>query len=137
MTRGIPPIPESIAVPGVAAVYSTVADLRGMGEAVCRVTNSTDKAVTVTMQTALGDDPTFTKPNEAGDGFVGAADLGGISVTGFVSPATSSVSLAAGATTFARVSGAWSYARVKGVAAAVPGAGGTLGIAWGVKHRGD
>jgi len=137
MTRGIPPIPESIAVPDVAAVYSTVADLRGMGEAVCRVTNSTNKAVTVTMQTALGDDPTFTKPNEAGDGFVGATDLGGISVTGFVSPATSSVSLAAGATTFARVSGAWSYARVKGVAAAVPGAGGTLGIAWGVKHRGD
>jgi len=137
MTRGIPPIPESIAVPGVAAVYLTVADLRGMGEAVCRVTNSTNKAVTVTMQTALGDDPTFTKPNEAGDGFVGATDLGGISVTGFVSPATSSVSLAAGATTFARVSGAWSYARVKGVAAAVPGAGGTLGIAWGVKHRGD
>ena len=137
MTRGIPPIPESIAVPGVAAVYSTVADLRGMGEAVCRVMNSTNEAVTVTMQTALGDDPTFTKPNEAGDGFVGATDLGGISVTGFVSPATSSVSLAAGATTFARVSGAWSYARVKGVAAAVPGAGGTLGIAWGVKHRGD
>jgi hypothetical protein len=137
MTRGIAPRPESVAVPGADPVYSAVADLRTMGEAVCRITNSTNKVVTVTMQTALGDDPTFTKPNEAGDGFVGATDLGGISVTGFVSPATSSVSLAAGATTFARVSGAWSYARVKGVAAAVPGAGGTLGIAWGVKHRGD
>ena len=137
MTRGIPPIPESIAVPDANTVYSSVADLMTMGEAVCRITNSTDKAVTVTIQTALGDDPTLTKPNESGDGFVGATDLGGISVTGFVSPATSSVSLAAGATTYARVSGAWSYARVKATPAAAPGAGSTIAVAWGYKHRGD
>ncbi len=137
MTRGIAPRPESIAVPDANPVYSSVADLMTVGEAVCRVTNSTDKAVTVTIQTALGDDPTFSKPNESGDGFVGATDIGGISVTGFVSPATSTVTLAAGATTYSRVSGAWSYARVKATPAAAPGAGGTIGVSWGYKHRGD
>lgn len=137
MTRGIAPRPESVAVPGADPVYSAVADLRTMGEAVCRITNSTDKAVTVTIQTALGDDPTFLRPNESGDGFVGATDVGGISVTGFVSPATSTVTLAAGATTYARVSGAWSYARVKATPTAAPGAGGTIGVSWGYKHRGD
>lgn len=137
MTRGIAPRPESIAVPDANAVYSSIADLMTMGEAVVRITNSTDKAVTVTIQTALGDDPTFTKPNESGDGFVGATDIGGISVTGFVSPATSTVTLAAGASTYARVSGPWSYARVKVTPAAAPGAGGTIAVAWGYKHRGD
>ena len=76
-------------------------------------------------------------PNESGDGFVGATDVGGISVTGFVSPATSSVALAAGATTYARVSGAWSYARVKATPAEAPAEGGTIGVSWGYKHRGD
>jgi len=137
MTRGIAPRPESVAVPDANTVYSSVADLMTMGEAVCRITNSTDKAVTVAIQTALGDDPTFSKPNESGDGFVGATDVGGISVTGFVSPATSSVVLAAGATTYARVSGAWSYARVKATPAEAPAAGGTIGVSWGYKHRGD
>ncbi len=137
MTRGIAPRPESVAVPDANTVYSSVADLMTMGEAVCRITNSTDKAVTVTIQTALGDDPTFTKPNESGDGFVGATDVGGISVTGFVSPATSAVNLAAGATTYARVSGAWSYARVKATPAEAPAEGGTIGVSWGYKHRGD
>lgn len=137
MTRGIAPRPESIAVPDANTVYSSVADLMTMGEAVCRVTNSTNKAITVAIQTALGDDPTFSKPNESGDGFVGATDVGGVSVTGFVSPATSSVVLAAGATTYARVSGAWSYARVKATPAEAPAAGGTIGVSWGYKHRGD
>ena len=137
MTRGIAPRPESVAVPDANTVYSSVADLRTMGEAVCRITNSTDKVVTVLLQTALGDDPTFSKPNESGDGFVGATDVGGISVTGFVSPATSSVVLAPGATTYARVSGAWSYARVKATPAEAPATGGTIGVSWGYKHRGD
>jgi len=137
MTRGIPPIPETIPVPDTDPVYSTAADLRTMGEAICRVTNSTDQTLTITVQTALGDDPDFDAPNESGDGFVGAADVGGISVTGFVSPATSTVTLAAGATTYSRVSGAWSYARVKATPAAAPGAGGTIGVSWGYKHRGD
>ena len=137
MTRGIAPRPESVAVPGADPVYSAVADLRTMGEAVCRITNSTNKVVTILLQTALGDDPTFAKPNESGDGFVGATDVGGISVTGFVSPATSSVVLAAGATTYARVSGAWSYARVKATPAEAPAEGGTLDVAWSAKHRGD
>ncbi len=137
MTRGIAPRPESVAVPDANTVYSSVADLMTMGEAVVRVTNSTNKVVTVLLQTALGDDPTFSKPNESGDGFVGATDVGGISVTGFVSPATSSVVLAAGATTYARVSGAWSYARVKATPAEAPAAGGTIGVSWGYKHRGD
>jgi len=137
MVRGIPPTPESVAVPGTAAVYSTAADLRTVGEAICRIENSTDKTLTIVVQTALSDDPTFAKPNEAGDGFVGATDVGGISVTGFVSPATSTVTLAAAATTYARVSGAWAYARIKAVATAVPADGGTLAVAWSTKHRGD
>lgn len=137
MTRGVLPTPESVAVPGTDPVYSSIADLRTMGEAIARITNGTDQALTVTVQTALGDDPTFAKPNESGDGFVGAADVGGISVTGFVSPATSSVVLAAGATTYARVSGAWSYARVKATPAEAPAEGGTLDVAWSAKHRGD
>lgn len=137
MTRGVLPTPEEIAVPDTDPVYSSIADLRTMGEAICRVTNSTDQTLTITVQTALGDDPDFDAPNESGDGFVGATDVGGISVTGFVSPATSSVVLAAGATTYSRVSGAWSYARVKATPAAAPGAGGTLDVAWSAKHRGD
>jgi hypothetical protein len=137
MTRGVPPTPETIPVPDANAVLSGVADLRTMGEAICRITNNTSQAVAVTVQTALGDDPTFARPNASGDGFVGAADVGGVSVTGFVSPATSTVTLAAGATTYARVSGAWSYARVKIAPTAAPAAGGTIVVAWGYKHRGD
>jgi len=137
MTRGVLPTPESVAVPGTDPVYSSIADLRTMGEAIARITNGTDQALAVTVQTALGDDPTFTKPNESGDGFVGATDVGGISVTGFVSPVTSTVTLAAAATTYARVSGAWAYARIKAVAPAAPADGGTLDVAWSAKHRGD
>lgn len=137
MTRGVLPTPESVAVPDTDPVYSSIADLRTMGEAIARVTNGTDQAVTVTVQTALGDDPTFAKPNESGDGFVGVADVGGLSVTGFVAPAAASATLAPGATTYARVSGAWAFARIKAVATAVPAAGGTLDVAWSAKHRGD
>jgi len=128
VTRGIPPIPERIPVPGIDLVYSTIADLRTVGEAIVRITNSTDKSVTVTVQTALADDPTFKYPNESGDGFAG---------TGFVNPTPAQVTLAPNTSTFARVSGAWAYARIKGVADATPGEGGTLDVAWGVKHRGD
>ena len=137
MTRGVLPTPESVAVPGTDPVYSSIADLRTMGEAICRVTNSTDQDLVVTVQTALGDDPTFAKPNESGDGFVGVADVDGISVTGFVTPAAASATLAPGATTYARVSGAWAFARIKAVAPAPPAAGGTLDVAWSAKHRGD
>jgi hypothetical protein len=137
MTRGVLPTPESVAVPDTDPVYSTAADLRTMGEAICRVTNSTDQTLTITVQTALGDDPDFDAPNESGDGFVGATDIGGISVTGFVSPATSTVTLAADGVTYARVSGAWAYARIKAVAAGTPAEGGTLDVAWSAKHRGD
>ncbi len=137
MTRGVLPTPESVAVPDTDPVYSSIADLRTMGEAIARVTNSTDQSVAVTVQTALGDDPTFAKPNESGDGFVGAADVGGISVTGFVTPAAASATLAPGATAYVRVSGAWAYSRIKAVATAVPADGGTLDVAWSAKHRGD
>ena len=137
MTRGVLPTPESVAVPGTDPVYSSIADLRTMGEAIARITNGTNLPVTVTVQTALGDDPTFAKPNESGDGFVGVADVGGISVTGYVTPAAASATLAPGATTYVRVSGAWAYARIKAVAPAPPAAGGTLDVAWSAKHRGD
>ncbi len=137
MTRGVLPTPESVAVPDAEPVYSTIADLRTVGEAIARVTNSTDQSVAVTVQTALGDDATFSKPNESGDGFVGAADVGGISIAGFVTPAAASKTLAPGETAYARVSGAWAYARIKAVAAGTPTEGGTLDVAWSAKHRGD
>ena len=137
MTRGVLPTPESVAVPDTVPVYSSIADLRTMGEAIARVTNSTDQALVVTVQTALGDDPTFAKPNESGDGFVGAADVGGISVTGYVTPAAASATLAPGATAYVRVSGAWAYARIKAVATAAHAPEGTLDVAWSAKHRGD
>jgi len=35
MTRGVLPTPESVAVPGTDPVYSSIADLRTMGEAIC------------------------------------------------------------------------------------------------------
>ena len=137
MTRGVLPTPESVAVPGTDPVYSSIADLRTMGEAIARITNGTNQALAVTVQTALGDDPTFTKPNESGDGFVGVADVGGISITGYVTPAAASATLAPGATAYVRVSGAWAYARIKAVATAPPADGGTLDVAWSAKHRGD
>lgn len=137
MTRGVLPTPESVAVPDTEPVYSTIADIRTVGEAIARVTNSTDQSVVVTVQTALGDDATFSKPNESGDGFVGVADVGGISITGYVTPAAASATLAPGATAYVRVSGAWAYARIKAVATAAPAAGGTLDVAWSAKHRGD
>ncbi|MDR9817668.1 MAG: hypothetical protein RJR34_13080 [Candidatus Methanoculleus thermohydrogenotrophicum] len=124
MTRGVLPTPESVAVRGTDPVYSSIADLRTMGEAICRVTNSTDQDLAVTVQTALGDDPTFAKPNESGDGFVGVANVGGISITGYVTPAAASATLAPGATTYVRVSGAWAYACIKAVATAPPTAKG-------------
>jgi hypothetical protein len=137
MTRGVLPTPESVAVPDTNPIYSSIADLRTIGEAICRVTNGTDKAVTVTVQTALDDDSAFSTPNESGDGFVGAADVGGVSVTGFATPAAASVTLAAGETAYTRISGAWAYARIRGIAAATPVAGSTLDVAWSAKHRGD
>ena len=137
MTRGVLPTPESVAVLDTDPVYSSIADLRTMGEAIARITNGTDLPITVTVQTALGDDPTFAKPNESGDGFVGVADVGGVSITGYVTPATASATLAPGATAYVRVSGAWAYARIKAVATAPPADGGTLDVAWSAKHRGD
>jgi len=137
MTRGILPTPEKVPVTSTSPVYSTVADIRGVGEAIVRITNNTNQTVVVTVQTALGDDYEFSIPNEAGSGFVGASNIGGVSVTGFVNPATAQVTLDAGASTYAHVSGAWAYARIKGVAAGTPAAESTLDIAWSVKHRGD
>ena len=137
MTRGILPTPEKVPVTSTSPVYSTVADIRGVGEAIVRITNKTNQTVVVTVQTALGDDYGFLIPNEAGSGFVGAADVGGISITGFVTPAAASATLAAGATAYVRVSGAWAYARIKAVATAPPADGGTLDVAWSAKHRGD
>jgi len=137
MTRGILPTPEKVPVTSTSPVYSTVADIRGVGEAIVRITNKTNQTVVVTVQTALGDDYGFLIPNESGDGFVGVADVGGISITGFVTPAAASATLAAGATAYVRVSGAWAYARIKAVATAPPADGGTLDVAWSAKHRGD
>lgn len=137
MTRGVNVAEESVPVPGTDPVYSAAFDLRTIGEAIVRVTNNTDQDLAVTIQTAMGDDEGFASPNSSGDGFVGTSEVGKVLVTGFVSPATASRTIAAGGIEFVRVGGAWAYARLRAVAASAPSEGGTLDLRWDVKHRGD
>ena len=134
MTRGVLPTPEEIAVPGTDPVYSSIADLRTIGDAICKVVNNTNKAVDVTLQLALDDDPTMTDPYEGGESTGGDYVVAGvISATAGIATAT----LAASGTAYFRVRGPWAYARIKAVATAAPAVGGTLTVVWSYKHRGD
>ena len=137
MSRGVNVAAESVPVPGTDPVYSSAFDLQTVGEAIVRATNSTDQSLMVTIQTAMGDDRQFSAPNASGDGFVGVSAVGGIPVTGFVSPASPSREIVAGEVAYIRVAGAWAYARLQAVAAAVPAEGGTLDLRWDIKHRRD
>ncbi len=134
MTRGIPPIPETIPVPDANDIYSTIADLRTIGDALCKVTNNTNKAVDVTLQLALSDDPTMTAPYEGGESTGGDYVVSGvISATAGIATAT----LAATGSAYFRAQGPWAFARIKGEPAEAPAAGGTLTVVWSYKHRGD
>ena len=134
MTRGVLPTPEEIAVPGTDPVYSSIADLRTIGDAICKVVNNTNKAVDVTLQLALDDDPTMTDPYEGGESTGGDYVVAGvISATAGIATAT----LAASGTAYFRVRGPWAYARIKAVATAAPATGGTLTVVWSYKHQGD
>ncbi len=136
MTRGIPPIPETIPVPDANDIYSTIADLRTIGDAICKVKNNTDKALDATLQLALGDDPTMTDPYEGGEGTAtGEYTISGaISTTAGIAKATIAAS---GGSAYFRVRGPWAYARIKGEPSAAPGPDGTLTVVWSYKHRGD
>lgn len=114
MTRGIAPLPETLAVPDTDPVYSTAADLRTVGKALCKVTNGTDKTVAITPQYTTSDDAAF---EAAIDG--------------------TSQNIAAGATGHFIVTDPWSFVRAKVVAAEAPAAGGSLTIIWSFKHAGD
>lgn len=94
MTRGIAPLPETLAVPDTDPVYSTAADLRTVGKALCKVTNGTDKTVAITPQYTTSDDAAF---EAAIDG--------------------TSQNIAAGATGHFIVTDPWSFVRAKVVAA--------------------
>lgn len=134
MTRGVPPVPEEVPVPDANAVTSTIADLRTIGDAICKVTNNTNKAVDVTLQLALDDDPTMTDPYEGGESTGGDYVVAGvISATAGIATAT----LATSETAYFRVRGPWAFARIKGEPAEAPAAGGTLTVVWSYKHRGD
>lgn len=136
MTRGVPPRPEIVAVPDTDPVYSSIADLRTIGDAICKVVNNTNKAVDVTLQLALSDDPTMTDPYEGGEGTAtGEYTISGaISTTAGIAKATIAAS---GGSAYFRVRGPWAYARIKGEPAEAPAAGGTLTVVWSYKHRGD
>jgi len=137
MTRGIPPVPETIDVENTDPVYSTVADLRTIGDATVRVSNDTNKTVAVTIQTAAGDDRAFSHPCETGAIILSDTSVGGVVVSGFFPSVVSSMDVPAGDTIYASVSGSFAFARVKGVAAEVPAAASELAVAWTFKHRGD
>lgn len=135
MTRGVPPVPEEVPVPGANAVTSTIVDLRTVGDAIVKVTNKTNKALDAVLQLALDDDPTMAAPYEDGEG----TDTGEYVVSGVISTTAgiAKATIAAAGTAYFRVRGPWSYARIEGTAAEAPAAGGTMYVAWGVKHRGD
>ncbi len=136
MTRGLAPKPETVAVPDAKDVFSSIADLRTIGDAICKVVNNTNKAVDVTLQLALDDDPTMTDPYEGGEGTAtGEYTLSGaISTTAEIAKATIAAS---GGSAYFRVRGPWAYARIKGEPSAAPGPDGTLTVVWSYKHRGD
>jgi len=114
MTRGVAPLPETIAVPNTDPIYSTVADLRTAGKALCKVTNGTDKAVTITPQYTTGDDAAFVASIDGTPQNIAAGVIGHFVVTD-----------------------PWSFARAKIVAADVPVAGSTITLVWSDKHAGD
>ncbi len=135
MTRGVPPPNETIPVPDANDVLSAVADLRTIGDAICKVTNNTDKALDATLQLALGDDPALTDPYEGGE----ATNTGEYTVSGAISTTAgiAKATIAASGSAYFRVRGPWAYARIKGEPAEAPADGGTLAVVWSYKHRGD
>lgn len=135
MTRGIAPLPETLPVPDANAVYSEIADLRTMGDAIVKVVNGTNKAVDATLQLALGDDPTMADPYEDGEG----TDTGEYVVSGAISSTAgiATATIAASGSAYFRVRGPWAFARIKGEPAEAPAAGGSLTIIWSFKHAGD
>jgi len=114
MTRGIAPLPETLPVPDTDPVYSTVADMRTIGRALCKVVNNTDQVIAVTSECTTSDDAGFAAGVEGTSQNIAAATTGHFVVTD-----------------------PWSFARVKIVAAEVPGAGGTVSLVWNYKHASD
>lgn len=114
MTRGIAPLPETLPVPDTDPVYSTVADMRTIGRALCKVTNNTDQVIAVTPECTTSDDAEFAAGVEGTSQNIAAATTGHFVVTD-----------------------PWSFVRVKIVAAEVPGAGGTVSLVWNYKHASD
>jgi len=110
MTRGIAPLPETLAVPDTDPVYSTVADMRTISHVLCKVTNSTDKAISITPEYTTGEDEGFDAGVEG-----------------------TSQNIAAGTTGYFVVTDPWSFVRAKIVAADVPTPGGVVSLAWDFK----
>lgn len=134
MTRGIPPVPETIPITTADPVYSEIVDFRTISDGIAKITNDTDTNVVVTLQLALGDDPGMTDPYETGE----AIDTGSRVISGPITPApTPTATLGAGDIGRFRVSGAWAYARFELDPAVAPGAGSSATIVWSLKHRGD
>lgn len=114
MTRGFVPLPEVLPVPDTDPIYSTAADLRTFGRALCKVTNDTDKAIAITPEFTTADDPDFDAAVEG-----------------------TSQNIATGKTDFFTLNDPWALARVKIVAADVPSPGGEVALVWNYMHGRD
>lgn len=115
MARGVnPDVIETIEIRDTADHLSTVMDIRTVGKALCKLTNSLNQEVTVTLQGATFEDPTVTDPVDLNTG----------------------QAVAAGTTKYVSTSEPFSYLRVKAAAAAAPESG-ALTLTWEFKHGRD
>lgn len=115
MTRGVnPDAIETIEIRDTADHYSTVMDIRTIGKAFCKIVNTLNQDVTVTLQGTTFDDPDADNPVDLGENLTV-----GMYTTKFVS-----------------TSAPFSYLRVKAVASVAPDSG-ELTLVWEFKHGRD
>jgi len=115
MTRGVNPVCiEALEIRDTSDHFSTVMDIRTVGKALCKLTNTHDQAVTVTLQGATFEDPAITDPVDLDTG----------------------QAVAAGTTKHISTSEPFSFLRVKAAAAVAP-ASGALTLTWEFKHGRD
>jgi hypothetical protein len=114
IARGVNPITfETIEFLNTAPHYSTGMDVRTIGEILCKLTNTTNREVAITLQGATFEDPYF----------INLVDL----VSNIVP---------AGTTTYVSTNEPVSYLIIKAEVPAVPTSG-TLDLVWEFKHGRD
>ena len=115
MTRGVNPVCiETLEIRDTSDHFSTVMDIRTIGKALCKISNTLDQKVTVTLQGATFEDPSATDPVDLDAG----------------------QTVAAGTTKYVSTAEPFSYLRIKAAAASAP-ASGALTLTWEFKHGRD